>query len=309
MVQSLLHVIDQKTANTSGGTPSAGANTRNLNTVLTNEITGASLASDQITLANGTYEIFASAPCYRGDEHRASLHNVTDASIEVVGANNYARNSGTESQGFQHQNKSFVRGRFTVSGGPKVFELRHEITATGGGTQGLGVESNDGRVEKYTDVQIREIVDDFDLLHIRDEKTANTDGGTSAAAAFQVRDLSPVKTNEITGASLSANVITLPIGTFEIVTACCAWDVTRNRIGLWNKDDSFFIVLGENQFTRGTLDHGNLAFMQGQFIILIETDFEIHHFTTSAVTNTGLGRKMNDGSVEIYTEVLIKKVI
>ncbi len=309
MVQDLLHVIDQKAANTSGGTPSAGANTRDLNTVLTNDITGASLASDQITLANGTYEISASAPCYRGDEHRAYLYNVTDASIEVVGDNNYARNSGTASQGFKHQNKSFVRGRFTVSGGPKDFELRHEITVTGGGTQGFGVESNDSRVEKYTDVQIREIVDDFDLLHIRDEKTANTDGGTSVAAAFQIRDLGPVKTNEITGASLATNVITLPIGTFEIVGTCCAWDVTRNRIGLWNKDDSFFAVLGENQYTRGTLDHGNLAFMQGQFIILVETDFEIHHFTTGAVTNTGLGRKMNDGSVEIYTEVLIKKLI
>ncbi len=309
MVQDLLHVIDKKTVNTSGGTPSVGANTRDLNTVLTNDISGASLAANQITLANGTYEIIAHAPCFRGDEHRAYLYNVSDALIEIVGANNYARNSGTTSQGWQFQNRSIVSGRFTVTGGPKDFELRHEITATGGGSQGLGVESNDGRDEKYTSVQIRLIVDDFDLLHMRDEKTPNTDGGSSSATTFNIRDINTVKINEITGASLTSNVITLPAGTYEVKALACAWDVTKNRIGLWDKDNSIFMVLGQNQYARGTINHGNIAFLYGQFIIEIETDFELHHFTGGAVTTNGLGRKMNDGSVEVYTELLIKKLL
>ncbi len=309
MVQDLLHVIDQKTANTSGGTPSAGANTRVLNTVLTNDITGASLASDQITLANGTYEIIGHAPCYRGDEHRAYLYNVSDSLIEVVGSNNYARNSGTVSEGWQFQNKSTIRGRFTVTGGPKDYELRHEITATGGGSQGLGVESNDGRVEKYSSVQIRLIVDDFDLLHVRDEKTANTEGGASSAATFNIRTINTVKTNEISGASLTSNVITLPAGTYEVNVTSCAWDVTKNRLGFWDKDNSLFVVIGQNQYSRGTVNHGNLALLYGQFIIPVETDFELHHYTQSAVSTNGLGRKMNDGSVEVYVDIFIRKLL
>ena len=309
MVQALLHVIDQKSVNTSGGTPSAGANTRVLNTVLTNDITGASLASNQITLANGTYEIIAHAPCYRGDEHRAYLYNVSDSLIQVIGTNNYARNSGTVSQGWQFQNKSFVKGRFTVAGGPKVFELRHEITATGGGSQGLGVESNDGRDEKYSSVQIRDIVSDFDLLHVRDEKTANTDGGGSSATTYNVRVINTVKLNEISGASLASNVVTLPAGTYELIATAPAWDVTKNRIFLWDKDNSAFIIFGQNQYARGTIDHGNIAFLYGQFIIPVETDFELHHYTQSAISTNGLGRKMNDGSVEVYAELLFKKLL
>ena len=309
MVQDLLHVVDEQDANVSGGTPSVGANTRVLNKVLTNNITGASLASNKITLATGDYEIYANAPCYRGDEHRAYLYNVSDALIQVIGVNNYARDTGTVSQGWQFQNKSHVRGRFSVVSGPKDYELRHQIASAGGGTQGLGVESNDGRKEKYTSVQIRKIVDDFDLYHLRDEKTANTDGGGSSAGTYNVRAINTEKTTEITGASLATNVITLPAGTYDIIVTACAWDITHNKMGLWNKDNSSFVIIGQNQYSRGTLDHGNLALLHGQFIIAAETDFEIHHYTNAAVSTNGLGRKMNDGSVEIYTEIMIHKLL
>ena len=53
---NFLHVQDQKTQNTHGGDFTSGAwRTRDLNTVLTNTIPGASLASNQITLPAGKY--------------------------------------------------------------------------------------------------------------------------------------------------------------------------------------------------------------------------------------------------------------
>ncbi len=306
MVQNLLHVRDQKVANTPGGTPSAGANTRDLNTVLTNEISGATLVSNQISLDAGTYEILASAPCFRGDEHRVYFYNITDATIEpeLEGTNNYARDVG----GNPHQTKSTVRGRFTIAG-TKVFELRHEITVTSGGTQGLGRESNDGLVEVYSEVQIREILTDFDLLHIRDEKTANTDGGSSSNDVFNTRVLNIVKTNEITGASLATNQITLPAGTFQIECTAPVFKATRHRSNLYNVTDGEYTVLGMNHFSRAVLNHGDLSVLHGQFILQDPKVFEIRHWINEAQATNGLGRKMNDGSVEIYTEVLIRKLI
>ncbi|KKM62282.1 hypothetical protein LCGC14_1523280, partial [marine sediment metagenome] len=64
-VQNLLHVRDKKSTTVDGGTPSVGNNIRALNDAVTNEISGASVASDQITLGNGAYEIKAFVPCFR----------------------------------------------------------------------------------------------------------------------------------------------------------------------------------------------------------------------------------------------------
>ncbi len=149
----LLHVQDRKSANTAGGGSSAGVNTRDLNTVLTNEISGASLASNKITLPAGTYEIAARAPVYRADRHRVYLYNVSDSSEEIIGTSEYADNGAAR---LAHIH-SFVFGRFTIAAS-KDLELRHEIE-TAVATNGLGRAANDGagNVEVYADVIIRRV--------------------------------------------------------------------------------------------------------------------------------------------------------
>jgi hypothetical protein len=71
-------VEDQKPYNAHGGSSIAGVQTRTLNTVTTNTITGASLASNQVTLPAGTYRIDASAPALTVSAHRVLLKNVTN---------------------------------------------------------------------------------------------------------------------------------------------------------------------------------------------------------------------------------------
>ena len=69
-MNSFLHIQDQKPQGTNGGTFTSGAwRTRDLNTVLTNTITGASLADNQITLPAGKYYVEASAPAYQTFAH------------------------------------------------------------------------------------------------------------------------------------------------------------------------------------------------------------------------------------------------
>ena len=77
---ALLHVRDEKAAAAHGGASTSGSFlTRTLNTSVTNEITGASLASNQITLPSGTYYIFATVPIYAGDDSKFKLRNTTDS--------------------------------------------------------------------------------------------------------------------------------------------------------------------------------------------------------------------------------------
>ena len=145
---ALLHVRDEKATNTSGGTFTSGAwQTRTLNTSLTNEISGASLASNQITLPSGTYYIFGSANIgYNVGNHAAKLRNITDSLDTIIGSSEYVP-TGTGTS-----NKSYVIGRFTIAS-QKVFELQHQCGSTVG-TDGFGVNNFFVANQVFADVQI-----------------------------------------------------------------------------------------------------------------------------------------------------------
>jgi len=144
---ALLHVRDEKSSGTYGGFGTAGSFVkRDLNTTLTNEITGASISSSVITLPSGTYYIHASAPTYSIGRHKLKLRNTTDGSDTIIGTSEY---SNTSQAMMTH---SFVIGRFTIAA-QKNFELQHRIQSSGG-VADFGSENTFSVVEVYTDVQI-----------------------------------------------------------------------------------------------------------------------------------------------------------
>lgn len=146
----LLHVRDEKASGTAGGGPTVGSwVTRDLNTVLTNEITGASLASNTITLPAGTYDIDGRAPAFRAGSHKTRLWNVTDGTIIIYGSNGQC-DAGTTGA----QSDSNLRGRFTLAGS-KVIRVDH-IVASRHATHGFGHPNGNG-AEIYTDVMIRKL--------------------------------------------------------------------------------------------------------------------------------------------------------
>jgi len=144
-----LYIEDQKAANTAGGTFTSGAwQKRDLNTVVTNEITGASLASSQITLPAGTYEARFSCPAFAVSRHKAKLYNVTASANIILGSSEDSPPTGSV-------DKSFGFGRFTLAV-QSVLELRHQCQITYA-TYGLGVESNFAVIEVYSQIEIRKI--------------------------------------------------------------------------------------------------------------------------------------------------------
>ena len=144
--QGYLHVRDEKASGTSGGTFASGAwQTRTLNTSVANTITGASLASNQITLPAGTYRIKARAPSYENiNGNKAKLYNVTDNSDVIIGGNCYGRSDASVD--------AFVVGEFTIATS-KTFELRHRCV-NGQSTNGFGRACSFGVVEVYAEVEI-----------------------------------------------------------------------------------------------------------------------------------------------------------
>lgn len=142
----------------------------------------------------------------------------------------------------------------------------------------------------------------YDVLHVQDQKTAGTAGGSSSATTTHVRTLNTVVLNEITGASLASNRITLPAGTYEIEVACpVAGAVGVNKVRLYNYSESAYAIEGSS----GSGANG-YALLKGVFTIAAEKTFEIRHYITAAVSTSGLGAAVSQGT-EVYTDVFIKR--
>ena len=147
----IFQVRDERVSGTNGGTFNSGSwITRTLNTTKTNTITGASLATNQITLTAGTYDVDIIAHAFECGGHQAKLANITDVTDSIVGL---SVSSGTSTAAGAAP--AVVRGRITIAA-TKVFEVRHRCSTTKT-TSGLGLENGFGTVEVYVDVMIRKI--------------------------------------------------------------------------------------------------------------------------------------------------------
>jgi len=137
---------DEKTAGTNGGTSTATSDhTRTLNASHYNNITGCSLASDQITLPAGTYLFNARSPCYAAYYSQLRLRNITDSTNAIIGDSHYIDLEGWVE----------LVGIITITA-QKVFSIIHYIHG-GRSTTGLGFATNAGLTETYTTVVIEKI--------------------------------------------------------------------------------------------------------------------------------------------------------
>ncbi len=141
-----IHIRDEKAQNTAGGTFTLGAwRTRDLNTIVADPASLATLGSNQITLPAGTYFVRASAPAVRVSSHQARLQNVTDGTTTMLGSSEVLGIGATNSD------RSFIVGVFTIASS-KTFEVQHQSSATQS-TNGFGLQGNFA-TEVYTIVEL-----------------------------------------------------------------------------------------------------------------------------------------------------------
>ena len=147
------------------------------------------------------------------------------------------------------------------------------------------------------------------LLHVRDEKSSGTVGGTFTSGAWQTRTLNTVLTNEISGASLSSNQIILPSGTYYIFAYGNATAVGTHKTKLRNITDSSDTLIGRSSYANSNFDAGDTGNLIGRFTIAAQKTFEFQHRCENTVATHGFGY-INVGFtvVEVYADVHIWKV-
>lgn len=149
------------------------------------------------------------------------------------------------------------------------------------------------------------------IFIVRDEKAANTAGGTFTQGADRTRTINTVVVNTIAGASLASDQITLPAGTFLIVASAPGHLTGQHRAWLYNVSDSATTILGTSEYTLNT-SGGNIqtrSWVVGAFTIAASKTFEIRHRCAATRATDGYGIAVNFNSAnEVYTTALIWKV-
>lgn len=148
-INNLLHIQDQKPAGTSGGSAVSGWQTRDINTVVTNNITGASLdaVNKKFTLPVGIYYFDIKAPAAQVLTHRIHLKNQTDTVDVLKGRNAYGYST------YPTMEDASLTGILTITSA-KEFSIEHNCGISA--AQGLGYLGTHSYtdIEIYTDVKI-----------------------------------------------------------------------------------------------------------------------------------------------------------
>ena len=139
-------------------------------------------------------------------------------------------------------------------------------------------------------------------------QASGTNGGTSVATTWTKRTLNTTVVNNISGASISASVITLPAGSYVVTASAPTYEPTVFRIRLQNTTDSTTAALGTSEYNLSSAAQGR-AFVSGYFTITGNKNFELQNYVSVARANLGFGNPSSIASIsEVYTTIQIDKV-
>lgn len=138
-----IEIRDQRAAGTSAGTFTSGSwQIRAINNEHADVGDFVGVATNQITVAAGTYVVDIACPAHMVGRHQARLRNITDGVTTLVGSSENSAAADSVSS------VSRITGRFTIASA-KTFEIQHQCSATRA-TDGFGLAANFGETEIYT---------------------------------------------------------------------------------------------------------------------------------------------------------------
>lgn len=147
-------------------------------------------------------------------------------------------------------------------------------------------------------------------MHVRDEKSAGTAGGSFNSGSWINRDLNTELTNTIAGASLVTNLMVLPAGTYHIRSSAPAFACNRHQTRLFDQTNTATILIGTSEWAEliGGVLIQTRSWIQGAFTLSGTASLRIDHQCSQTRSTEGLGFPADLGINEVYTDVHIYKV-
>jgi len=147
------------------------------------------------------------------------------------------------------------------------------------------------------------------LMHVQDRKTSGTNGGNFVSGAWRTRDLNTIVTNNIIGASLALNVVTIPSGVYFAMASVAAHYITRHVSRIYDDTHSALLVPGIQEYASNALGDGftSRSWACGSFSIAEQSNISLQHYCGATNAN-GFGVAANIGIEEIYSDLKIWKL-
>lgn len=264
------------------------------------KLSGATISG--VVLGNNLFSLTINSNYLTGTSYNGSVGVALSvkASSQSVNGNIVAR----DSQGNFSANTIDLTQNLNVNSG--TISAR-QVTV---GVNGLTIQSNGNLTVNSGGY----IIGQVPTLHLQDQKASGTNGGTFTAGSWIRRTLNTVVTNTITGSSLSSDQITLTAGTYEIIAHLPAYSS--------NSHQSRFVSSTAGIAIYGTTEYANArdtggeksesmsrSMINGRFTINSTiNDFQLEHRCSDTRTTDGFGLACNFGNIEVYSDIIIKKI-
>lgn len=145
------------------------------------------------------------------------------------------------------------------------------------------------------------------LGHFTYETGAGVSAGAATSGAWRQRPLTTIKTNNISGASLSSNRVTLPAGTYWSYFSAAFFGGTaeaENR--LFNVTDN--VVVYKSLPSYGTGNVGMVTGASGLFTLSGSRALELQYRVQTTVSSFGLGITNTWSESNVFAEFVVFKV-
>ena len=137
-------------------------------------------------------------------------------------------------------------------------------------------------------------------------QASGTEGGTFTGGSYVKRTLNTTVINNIVGCTLTASVISLPAGTYEVSSSAPAFRVDRHKSRLQNTSDAATLQIGSSEFANVNVT--NKSFVNAVFTLAATKNIELQHRCETTMVTQGLGVATSFGDSETYATITITKV-
>lgn len=144
----------------------------------------------------------------------------------------------------------------------------------------------------------------LDYIHLRDQQTAGTAGGTFTSGAWRTRVLNTEADDTGGHCSLASNQFTLSAGTYRIRARAPGVICGQHQTRLQNISDTTTTLYGSSAYSDVTGNGVSDSFVTGRFTIAGTKTFELQHQCTTTKATNGFGVTVGFlGTTEVYAEV------
>jgi len=157
--------------------------------------------------------------------------------------------------------------------------------------------------------QLNGVLDDFsDVAIFTEEQASGTNAGTFTSGSYAKRTLNTTVVNNIASCTLTSSVISLPAGTYQVRANSQGLLCGLHKARLQNTTAATTLAIGTTVFASNTSDGWAVSDIYTVFTLSVTSDIELQSRCATTQATNGLGSAANFGDVEVYRQIMIRRI-